>query len=81
MGVLEEAGALSSPSGKCSLTVAVSDSNHVEYAVKSFSPGSRPFSGSSGSTYSYWAFCWDSNDRLWVWNSDIGGALISQGVD
>lgn len=77
-GVLSRPGAYPSPDGRHTLSVTKTGNGIINYTITDAAKGTKVASGGGFSTYHRWFFYWDSQNRLWTYNSDMGPFAVHQ---
>ena len=73
--LLRSSGELESKDGKYIAEIKTID-DIVHIKIREVTSGDILIQGKSGNVFHRWYLCWDSQDRLWNWNSDIGGDVF-----
>jgi len=76
-GVISRAGMYASPDGRHTLSVTRTGSGIIHYSVTD-AAGMSVASGGGFSAHQRWFFYWDSQNRLWTYNSDMGPFAVHE---
>jgi hypothetical protein len=76
-GVISRAGTYASPDSRHALLVTETGSGIINYSV-SDAAGTAVASGGGFSAHHRWFFYWDSQNRLWTYNSDMGPFAVHE---